>query len=189
MSATEHRIRGDLTVILTGADALAACIDPGAGRALADIRAAVSRIAAALDGQRTDDHATTESAMLPPATRVLCVDDDPDNLALLEIVLRGAGVASIDGASTGSGAMELLLAARFDAVIVDWHLRDTSGDALVARFRTADDRAAILVLTGDPDVRDAARTAGADDVVLKPVGIDELVDRLAAALRARGRKR
>lgn len=85
--------------------------------------------------------------------------------------------------------MELLLAARFDAVIVDWHLRDTSGDALVARFRTADDRAAILVLTGDPDVRDAARTAGADDVVLKPVGIDELVDRLAAALRARGRKR
>ena len=116
-------------------------------------------------------------------TRVLLVDDDPALLRALTINLRARSY-EVQTATTGSSA--LLLAAKQppDLVVLDLGLPDMDGADVISGLRGWT-QAPILVLSardGQP-AKVAALDAGADDYVVKPFGMDELLARLRAALR------
>ena len=116
-------------------------------------------------------------------SRVLVVDDEPQILRALRTSLRGAGY-EVETADTAAGALAEAAMRPPDAVILDLVLPDGSGTDVCRELRTWSS-APVIVLSAVGDEREkiAALDAGADDYVTKPVGIDELLARLRAALR------
>jgi two-component system KDP operon response regulator KdpE len=125
----------------------------------------------------------------PPAKaqRVLVVDDEPQILRALRVVLREAGFEAVP-AETGSQALDLAAVRPPEAAIVDLVLPDVSGIEVTRSLRAWSEMP-ILVLSavGEEEQKVLALEAGADDYITKPFGARELVARLQAALRrARG---
>jgi two-component system KDP operon response regulator KdpE len=118
--------------------------------------------------------------------RVLVVDDEQQILRALRTSLRAAGY-DVDTADTAEGALAAAAMRPPDAVILDLVLPDGSGTDVARELRTWSS-APVIVLSavGDESEKVAALDAGADDYVTKPVGIDELLARLRAALRRAG---
>jgi two-component system KDP operon response regulator KdpE len=117
------------------------------------------------------------------ATRVLVVDDEQQILRALRTSLKGAGY-DVDTAETAEGALTAAALRPPDAVILDLVLPDGSGIDVCRQLRSWSS-APVIVLSAVGEEREkiAALDAGADDYVTKPVGIDELLARLRAALR------
>jgi two-component system KDP operon response regulator KdpE len=115
--------------------------------------------------------------------RVLVVDDEQQILRALRTSLRGAGY-EVETADTAAGALAAAALRPPDAVILDLVLPDRTGTDVCREFRTWSS-APVIVLSAVGEEREkvAALDAGADDYVTKPVGIDELLARLRAALR------
>ncbi len=118
--------------------------------------------------------------------RILVVDDEPQILRALRTSLRGAGY-DVETAETAEGALAVAAMQPPEAVILDLVLPDGSGTDVCRELRTWSS-APVIVLSavGDEAEKVAALDAGADDYVTKPVGIDELLARLRAALRRVG---
>ena len=118
-----------------------------------------------------------------PRKRVLVVDDEPQIVRALKVVLRGAGFEAI-GAETGTEALDLAAVHPPEAAIVDLVLPDGDGIDVTRTLREWSEMP-ILVLSaiGDEDQKVKALEAGADDYITKPFGARELVARLQAALR------
>jgi two-component system KDP operon response regulator KdpE len=114
---------------------------------------------------------------------VLVVDDDPALVRALTINLRARGY-DVHAAATGAGALQLAAAHPPDAVVLDLGLPDLDGTEVIAGLRGWTD-VPILVLSAREQSREkvAALDAGADDYVVKPFGMDELLARLRAAIR------
>jgi two-component system KDP operon response regulator KdpE len=121
------------------------------------------------------------SGSSPP--RVLVVDDEPQIVRGLTIILRTAGY-TVESAGTMAEARALLGSHPPDAVVLDLVLPDGSGVELCREVRRFS-RLPILVLSAVGDEREKVRAldAGADDYITKPFGTDELLARLRAALR------
>jgi two-component system KDP operon response regulator KdpE len=117
------------------------------------------------------------------AGRVLIVDDEPQILRALRVVLREAGFQALP-AETAQQALDVAALQRPDAAIIDLLLPDGDG-VEVCRALRAWSRMPILVLSamGEEDDKVRALEAGADDYVTKPFGPRELIARLQAALR------
>ncbi|HEY5479538.1 MAG TPA: response regulator transcription factor [Gaiellaceae bacterium] len=115
--------------------------------------------------------------------RVLVVDDEPQIRRALETGLRVAGYA----VETAENCEQALAAAAMrppEAVILDLVLPDGTGTEVCRELRKWSSAAVIVLsVVGDEKEKVAALDAGADDYVTKPVGIDELLARLRAALR------
>jgi two-component system, OmpR family, KDP operon response regulator KdpE len=127
---------------------------------------------------------TAEPARPP---RVLVVDDEPQIVRALKVVLREAGFEAVP-AETGSEALDLAAVRPPDAAIVDLVLPDLDGIALTRTLREWSEMP-ILVLSavGEEEQKVRALEAGADDYITKPFGARELVARLNAALRRAAR--
>jgi two-component system KDP operon response regulator KdpE len=123
------------------------------------------------------------SAGAPAAARVLVVDDEPQIVRGLKIILRSAGYA-VESAETKAEALAALSVRPPDAVVLDLVLPDGSGVEVCEEVRRFS-RLPILVLSAVGDEREKVRAldAGADDYITKPFGTDELLARLRAALR------
>jgi two-component system KDP operon response regulator KdpE len=121
--------------------------------------------------------------MSAAAPRVLVVDDEPQIVRGLKIILRGAGYA-VEAAETKAEALAALAARPPDVVVLDLVLPDGSGVEVCREVRRWS-RLPILVLSAVGDEREKVRAldAGADDYVTKPFGTDELLARLRAVLR------
>ena len=118
-----------------------------------------------------------------PRPRVLVVDDEPQILRALRVILREAGFEALP-ASTGEEALDLAALQHPDAGIVDLLLPDIDGVELCRRLREwTDIPLIVLSAVGDEDAKVRALAAGADDYVTKPFGPRELVARLQANLR------
>jgi two-component system KDP operon response regulator KdpE len=117
------------------------------------------------------------------ATRVLVVDDEPQIVRGLTIVLRDAGYA-VEAASTKAGALAAVSTRPPESVVLDLVLPDGDGVSVVKEIRRWS-RLPILVLSAVGDEREKVRAldAGADDYVTKPFGTEELLARLRAVLR------
>jgi len=117
------------------------------------------------------------------APRVLVVDDEPQIVRGLKIILRSAGYA-VEAAETMAEAMAALGSRPPDALVLDLVLPDGSGVDLVEEIRRWS-QLPVLVLSAVGDEREKVRAldAGADDYVTKPFGTDELLARLRALLR------
>ncbi|HXS44695.1 MAG TPA: response regulator transcription factor, partial [Solirubrobacteraceae bacterium] len=115
--------------------------------------------------------------------RVLILDDEPQILRALRVVLRDAGFQVLP-AETAREALDLAALHRPDAAIVDLVLPDEDGVAVCRTLRSWS-RMPIIVLSamGEEDDKVRALEAGADDYVTKPFGPRELVARLKAAMR------
>jgi two-component system KDP operon response regulator KdpE len=124
----------------------------------------------------------------PVATqRILVVDDEPQILRALRVVLRDAGFEVVP-AETGAEALDRAAVRPPEAAIVDLMLPDLDGIELTRRLREWSEMP-ILVLSavGEEEQKVRALEAGADDYITKPFGSRELVARLQAALRRGGR--
>ncbi len=122
----------------------------------------------------------------PPAgrpPRVLVVDDEPQIVRALKVVLREAGFRAVP-AETASQALDLAAVSPPDAAIVDLVLPDGDGVDVTRSLREWSEMP-ILVLSavGEEEQKVRALDAGADDYITKPFGARELVARLQAALR------
>src|SRR5271163_2608108 len=119
--------------------------------------------------------------------RVLVVDDEPQIVRALKVVLREAGFEAVP-AETASQALDLAAVRPPDAAIVDLVLPDGDGAEVTRSLREWSEMP-ILVLSaiGEEEQKVRALEAGADDYITKPFGARELVARLQAALRRAGR--
>jgi two-component system KDP operon response regulator KdpE len=117
----------------------------------------------------------------PPT--VLAVDDDAQILRALRISLQARGYA-IQTAPNGETALDMLARDRFDLVILDLGLPGMDGQEVIRRLRTWSDLP-IIVLTvrESQDQKVAALDAGADDYVIKPFAMEELLARMRAVRR------
>ncbi len=118
--------------------------------------------------------------------RVLVVDDEPQIVRALKVVLREAGFEAVP-AESSSEALDLAAVRPPQAAIVDLVLPDLDGVETTRRLREWS-AMPILVLSavGDEEQKVRALEAGADDYITKPFGARELVARLQAALRRAG---
>jgi two-component system KDP operon response regulator KdpE len=115
--------------------------------------------------------------------RVLVVDDEPQIVRGLQIILRGAGY-TVEAAQTKAEALAVLGSRPPDALVLDLVLPDGEGVEVCEEVRRFSGLP-ILVLSAVGDEREKVRAldAGADDYITKPFGTDELLARLRAVLR------
>ena len=111
--------------------------------------------------------------------RLLVVDDDPDVLASLERGLRLSGFevsTAVDGAEALRSATEF----RPDAIILDINMPVLDGVSVVTALRAMDNDVPVCVLSARSSVDDrvAGLEAGADDYLVKPFVLAELVARV-----------
>ena len=120
------------------------------------------------------------------AANILVVDDEPQIRRVLRSTLTSSGYV-ITEAKTGEEALESLRKERPDLVLLDMNMPGLGGVETCREIRRASD-APIIMLTVRNSERDkvAALDAGADDYVVKPFGIEELLARIRAALRRYG---
>jgi two-component system, OmpR family, KDP operon response regulator KdpE len=118
---------------------------------------------------------------------VLVVDDEPQIVRALKVVLREAGYEAV-AAETASQALDIAAVHPPEAAIVDLVLPDGDGVEVTRRLREWSEMP-ILVLSavGEEEQKVRALEAGADDYITKPFGTRELVARLQAALRRAAR--
>jgi diguanylate cyclase (GGDEF)-like protein len=121
---------------------------------------------------------------MPP--RVLVADDDPSTRALIDLALQEAGYDCVLAAD-GKAALEQARATRPDLVVLDVAMPFLSGDEVQRELRRDRRTRYIPVVFITAKRTTAELTArfrnGADDFVSKPFDVDELVARIASALR------
>ncbi|MEK6309385.1 MAG: response regulator transcription factor [Curtobacterium sp.] len=119
--------------------------------------------------------------------RILVVEDDDSLRTSVVTTLRAEGFAVAE-APDGRAIADDLDRTAPDLVLLDWMLPGPSGILLAARVRARSD-AAVVMMTARDELDDRLRgfAEGADDYVVKPFAMAELVARVTAVLRRRGR--
>ena len=116
--------------------------------------------------------------------RILVVEDDAKLSAMLARSLREEGYA-VDTAADGERALYQAAVNDYDAIVLDLGLPKRDGVEVSRALRARGLRVPILMLTARDAVDDrvAGLDAGADDYVVKPFALRELLARLRALLR------
>ena len=119
-------------------------------------------------------------------TKLLVIDDDGDTRDALRATLTQCGF-EVACARTGAAAIERLEHDAFDAVISDLNMPGMSGLDLCRRMERSWPALPLVLVTGfrSPAMKAAAMSAGACDVLSKPLQIDGLLLTLARALEHR----
>jgi len=115
--------------------------------------------------------------------RVLIVEDEPRLLRSLAKALREAGYA-VDTAETGDDGLYKAESYNYDTIVLDVMLPRLDGWELLARLRKSK-QTPVLMLTARDAHRDRVRglDSGADDYLVKPFDLHELLARLRALIR------
>ena len=115
---------------------------------------------------------------------ILLVEDDVKLAKFIELELNYEGYR-LSVAHDGLAGLMLTRESRPDLVILDWMLPALSGIEICRRLRSTGDRVPIILLTAKDEVSDrvVGLDAGADDYVVKPFSIEELLARVRAHLR------
>jgi DNA-binding response OmpR family regulator len=120
--------------------------------------------------------------------KLLIVDDDVDFAHHLGDLLKPHSW-SIETATSGKDALQLLQNFKYDFILLDWNLPDATGLEICSKFRATGADTPIIFLTGRQTVADkeAGLDAGADDYLTKPFEERELLARIRAVQRRRGK--
>lgn len=115
--------------------------------------------------------------------RVLIVEDEPDLLNGLARALRDEGYA-VDTATNGEDGLFNAECNDYDAIVLDVMMPKMDGWEVLSRLRKQK-KTPVLMLTAKDQSRDRVRglDTGADDYVVKPFDLDELLARLRALIR------
>ncbi len=137
-------------------------------------------------GRLAGEHRLEED-MPNGSPRVLVVDDDVKLVGLLARSLRFEGF-DVVCANTADAALAVLREREPDLVLLDIGMPERDGIGVLRETRRVSD-VAVVMLTARDEVQDkvGALDLGADDYVAKPFDIDELVARMRAVLRRRGK--
>ncbi|MDO1605126.1 response regulator transcription factor [Lactobacillus sp. YT155] len=116
--------------------------------------------------------------------KILIVDDEESITTLLEYNLNNQGYETMV-AHDGKEALELYRANHFDLLIVDLMLPKIDGITLTKKIREQHGTTLILMLTALGTKKDVIKglNAGADDYLIKPFDVEEMLARVAALLR------
>ena len=117
--------------------------------------------------------------------RVLIVEDEPAVRDAVERALRGASHKA-DLAKDGPTGLQMATTTPYDAIVLDLGLPGLDGIEVCRRLRAAGNHVPVLMLTARAAVKDRVEglDAGADDYLVKPFALDELL----ARIRALGRR-
>ncbi|MBU0500899.1 MAG: response regulator transcription factor [Gammaproteobacteria bacterium] len=116
--------------------------------------------------------------------RILLVEDEPDLRRMLEAQLCARGFA-VDCAADGDEGLFMGRDYPVDLAVIDLGLPKMSGIAVIKHLRAAGRQLPILILTARDNWRDKVEglEAGADDYLVKPFNLQELLARINALLR------
>jgi DNA-binding response OmpR family regulator len=119
--------------------------------------------------------------------RLLIVEDETRIAEILKQALEQSGFA-VDALSFYADAQQALALAPYDAMILDLGLPDGDGMKLLEEIRSAGNRLPVLILTARDAVEDrvSGLDRGADDYLVKPFAMTELIARTKALLRRPG---
>lgn len=123
-------------------------------------------------------------AWQPRAPVVLLVDDDPDILTLLGMLMESEGCVV---RTTPTPIEALTMLSDVDVVVVDQRLPTMTGTELIASARAQGYAARFLVISGHPDAKRDADHAGAEGFLAKPIEVRPLMNEVERLfLRAPG---
>ncbi len=119
--------------------------------------------------------------------RVLLVEDDPMIGEAIHGALKDASYA-VDWIKNGQTALETLSSQQYDFVLLDLGLPGKDGLDVLNSLRTMNNHVPLLIITARDGVEDRIRglDTGADDYVLKPFHMTELLARMRAVFRRKG---
>ncbi len=119
--------------------------------------------------------------------RLLVIEDEPRIVEVLQTALGRAGFV-VDAVATVADARAAVSLVAYDAIILDLGLPDGDGMELLVELRRAGSRVPVLVLTARDaiEARVTGLDAGADDYLIKPFAMVELIARTKALLRRPG---
>jgi two-component system OmpR family response regulator len=117
-------------------------------------------------------------------SHILVVEDEAKLAQFIKLELEYEGyevTVTYDGLSGLATAREI----HPDLILLDWMLPGISGPEIVRRLRSTGDKVPIILLTAKDEVSDRVTglDAGADDYIIKPFSIEELLARIRASLR------
>lgn len=120
--------------------------------------------------------------------RILLVEDE-DSLAEALVEALSSEHYAVDRAADGASAEALMSTNEYDVAVLDWSIPAPTGIELVTAWRQAGNDTPVLMLTGRGDVghRVDGLDAGADDYLVKPFSIAELLARVRSLLRRRAK--
>ncbi len=115
--------------------------------------------------------------------RVLVVEDEPELLMVTAQMLRESGFA-VDEAADGEDGLYKALTWEYDAIVLDLMLPKIDGWTLLGKLRKQK-KTPVLILSARDTVRDRVQglDSGADDYLVKPFELSELLARLRALIR------
>ncbi len=118
------------------------------------------------------------------SAHILLVEDEVKLARFIELELSSEGYR-ITVAHDGMAGLTMVREASPDLVILDWMLPGLSGVEICRRLRATGSSTPVILLTAKDEVSDrvAGLDAGADDYVVKPFSIEELLARIRAHLR------
>jgi adenylate cyclase len=119
--------------------------------------------------------------------KILIVDDQAANIALLEQMLRRAGYVSISSTTNSEKVCELHLVNRYDLILLDLQMPGMDGFQVMENLKevVTDNYLPVLVITAQPNHKLRALSAGAKDFVSKPFDVAEVLLRVRNMLEVR----
>ncbi|MBV1903683.1 MAG: phosphate regulon transcriptional regulator PhoB [Marinosulfonomonas sp.] len=124
--------------------------------------------------------------MADPIPKILVVEDEPAQREVLAYNLEAEGFV-IEKAATGDEALTLIAEAAPDLIVLDWMLPGVSGIEICRRLKARDETRDIPIIMLSARSEDVDRVrgleTGADDYVVKPFSVAELVARVRTQLR------
>lgn len=121
--------------------------------------------------------------------RLLLVEDEPKLNEALSYILKKEGYV-VDAAVDGQKGLEMAFLAIYDVMIIDWLLPQVDGITIITELRSQGNNVPILLLTAKDRTIDRVQglDSGADDYLVKPFSTDELLARLRALVRRKGKE-
>lgn len=119
--------------------------------------------------------------------KVLLAEDDMNLGRMLSILLKQKNI-NVTWCQNGREAYEHVYRDGFDVLILDWMMPEMDGLTLCSKLREEEYQGKIIMLTAKDTVADKVRglSGGADDYLVKPFELEELIARLHALTRRQG---
>ena len=117
-------------------------------------------------------------------SNILIVEDEAKLAQFIKLELEYEGY-QVTTAQDGLSGLAHARETNFDLILLDWMLPGISGPEICRRLRSTGDQVPIILLTAKDEVSDrvAGLDSGADDYIVKPFSIEELLARVRANLR------